>query len=104
MCRNQKTVGSRTMLGPHGFGSKVELQQQVEAKLERWRSGEVENQQAKVEKEERCSFQLPQGLCTTIIFLSVLNSLIGKISIEDGLSNSILPLESKFRLSKTVGS
>ena len=92
------------MLGPHGFGSKVELQQQVEAKLERWRSGEVENQQAKVEKEERCSFQLPQGLCTTIIFLSVLNSLIGKISIEDGLSNSILPLESKFRLSKTVGS
>ena len=97
-------MGSRTMLGPHGFGSKVELQQQVEAKLERWRSGEVENQQAKVEKEERCSFQLPQGLCTTIIFLSVLNSLIGKISIEDGLSNSILPLESKFRLSKTVGS
>ena len=91
------------MLGPHGFGSKVELQQQVEAKLERWRSGEVESQ-AKVEKEERCSFQLPQGLCTTIIFLSVLNSLIGKISIEDGLSNSILPLESKFRLSKTVGS
>ena len=104
MCRHQKTVRSRTMLGPHGFGSKVELQQQVEAKLERWRSGEVENQQAKVEKEERCSFQLPQGLCTTIIFLSVLNSLIGKISIEDGLSNSILPLESKFRLSKTVGS
>ena len=64
-----KTVGSRIMLGPHGFGSKVELQQQVEAKLERWRSGEVESQ-AKVEKEERCSFQLPQGSCTVIIFLS----------------------------------
>ena len=59
------------MLGPHGFGSKVELQQQVEAKLERWRSGEVENQQAKVEKEERCSFQLPQGSCSNIIFLSM---------------------------------
>ena len=59
------------MLGPHGFGSKVELQQQVEAKLERWRSGEVESQQAKVEKEERCSFQLPQGSCSTIIFLSM---------------------------------
>ena len=56
------------MLGPHGFGSKVELQQQVEAKLERWRSGEMESQ-AKVEKE-RCSFQLPQGSCTVIIFLS----------------------------------
>ena len=58
------------MLGPHGFGSKVELQQQVEAKLEMWRSGEVESQ-AKVEKEERCSFQLPQGSCSTIIFLSI---------------------------------
>ena len=61
------TVGSRTMLGPHGFGSKVELQQQVEAKLERWRSGEVESQ-AKVEKEEMCSFQLPQGSCLCSCF------------------------------------
>ena len=42
------------MLG-HGFGSKVEMQGSCGG----------QQQQAKLEREERCSFQLPQGYIST---------------------------------------
>ena len=44
-CEGWRGSERRTMLG-HGFGSKMEMQGGCQAKLER---------------EERCSFQLPQG-------------------------------------------